>query len=68
MRCPECHKPAEVLESRDLGTYTRRRYECFNSHRFSTMEQSHHFRRGVHGQAPGEPERQLINKIKELLK
>lgn len=68
MRCPECSKPADVLESRTQTEYVRRRYECFNGHRFSTMEQVHQFRGHSHIQAPGEHERQLIQKIKELLK
>lgn len=40
MKCPECGKPAEVLETRRSKKHggMRRRYECFNGHRFTTME------------------------------
>ena len=49
MKCPECGVDASVLESRSRDrinrgaafgspTATYRRYECFNTHRFSTYE------------------------------
>ena len=40
MICPECGGETRVLETRDKtnGT-TRRRHECANRHRFTTMEQ-----------------------------
>lgn len=38
MRCPECHKPADVLETRKHAEGVRRRYQCFNNHRFTTLE------------------------------
>jgi len=34
MKCPFCNAPTDVLETRDV---TRRR-ECFNGHRFTTVE------------------------------
>lgn len=45
MKCPECSKPADVLETRTAGAYVRRRYECFNGHRFSTQERVHNFKK-----------------------
>lgn len=68
MKCPECGKPAEVLQTRDMGKYMRRRYECFNSHRFSTMEQVHVYRPSVLLQTPEDRNRDIVEKIKELLK
>lgn len=38
MRCPQCGKPSEVLETRIRSEYVYRRYECFNNHRFTTRE------------------------------
>lgn len=46
MKCPVCKKPADVLETRTHPEYVRRRYECFNSHRFSTQERVHIFQKG----------------------
>lgn len=42
MRCPECGKPSDVIDSRIRkdGKVTRRR-RCFNDHRFSTLESAH---------------------------
>lgn len=39
MRCPTCHKQAEVVDTRQRkdGT-TYRRYLCANMHRFTTDE------------------------------
>lgn len=40
MKCPECEAWTSVVETRqrqDLTTY--RRYQCANSHRFTTTEQ-----------------------------
>ena len=40
MRCPLCNAPAAVKATRAQPDNTvRRRYECFNLHRFNTMEQ-----------------------------
>lgn len=42
MKCPECGKWADVLETRRVTrfkpNFTRRRYECGNQHRFTTRE------------------------------
>lgn len=39
MKCPDCKSPSFVLETRHLKDgAVRRRYECFNTHRFSTLE------------------------------
>lgn len=39
MRCPHCNAPADVLETRRRADgVTRRRYVCFNAHRFTTLE------------------------------
>ena len=39
MKCPECGTPHhEVNDSRKRGNEIRRRRECFNGHRFSTIE------------------------------
>lgn len=38
MKCPQCKAPADVLDSRPHKLGRRRRYLCFNMHRFSTME------------------------------
>lgn len=67
MRCPECGKPAEVRDKRDKSGYTRRRYLCFNDHRFSTIEQAHTFHSGNVEQIQESRERQILSKIKELL-
>ena len=42
INCPECGAWANVLQTRDnkAKTQTRRRYECANLHRFSTVEQA----------------------------
>ena len=34
MKCPQCSAPSRVLETRG----DRRRRECFNLHRFTTVE------------------------------
>jgi hypothetical protein len=68
VKCPECGKPADTLETRDKGPYIRRRYQCFNEHRFSTIEQVHLFRHGGGDQNPASRDRQLIRRIKEMLK
>ena len=40
MKCPQCNAPAIVKATRAQPDNTvRRRYECFNLHRFNTMEQ-----------------------------
>jgi hypothetical protein len=40
MKCPECGTWTEVLETRKHGENgKRRRYECANEHRFTTLEQ-----------------------------
>lgn len=36
MKCPICNADSRVVETRDSGT--RRRRECFNLHRFTTIE------------------------------
>lgn len=39
MKCPECNTWTSVLESRQsTGNTRKRRYECANLHRFSTLE------------------------------
>ena len=39
MKCPRCDAWAEVLETRTKEDNTvRRRYECANLHRFTTIE------------------------------
>jgi len=53
MKCPECGTWTEVLESvlRDDGS-RRRRYQCANLHRFSTVERIEGMKAGGwrHGQ------------------
>lgn len=40
MRCPRCDQEGMVLESRPRpDNAKRRRYQCANGHRFSTLEQ-----------------------------
>lgn len=40
MKCPKCHKPALVHDSRAWKENTRRRrYSCNCGHKFGTMEQ-----------------------------
>lgn len=68
MKCPECRKPADVIETRDKGVYTRRRYVCFNEHRFSTMERVHTFHAGGGSQLPEVANQALMLKLKEMLK
>ena len=41
MKCPTCGTWTEVLETRKLAGYTRRRYQCANLHRFTTREVVH---------------------------
>lgn len=39
MKCPTCGAWTQVLETRKRGVnVTRRRYECANLHRFTTLE------------------------------
>lgn len=38
VRCPECESKAQVLETREMDTYTRRRYGCACGFRFTTRE------------------------------
>lgn len=39
MKCPRCGAWTEVLETRQAAdNVTRRRYECANEHRFTTIE------------------------------
>lgn len=39
MKCPVCKTYTEVLETRQRGDgVTRRRYECANTHRFTSLE------------------------------
>lgn len=39
MKCYQCKAWAEVLETRTRSDgVTRRRYECANTHRFTTLE------------------------------
>ena len=39
IHCPECGTWTTVLENRDRpGNETRRRYQCANLHRFTTIE------------------------------
>ena len=40
MKCPTCHAWTEVLETvqRKRDNSTRRRYQCANLHRFTTVE------------------------------
>lgn len=38
MKCPTCNAWTEVLLTRKKATYTYRRYECANLHRFTTRE------------------------------
>jgi transcriptional regulator NrdR family protein len=47
VKCPVCNKPADVLETRRTTAGVRRRYECFNHHRFSTLERIHEFKKGT---------------------
>ncbi len=68
MKCPRCGKPADILETRDRLHYVRRRYLCFNEHRFSTMEQVHEYTATKREQSPGAQALKLLHTIKELLK
>jgi transcriptional regulator NrdR family protein len=44
MKCPRCGAWAEVLETRTRPDDTkRRRYECANLHRFTTLEHFYEF-------------------------
>ena len=39
MKCPVCSAPADVQETRKSPNGgKRRRYQCFNDHRFTTLE------------------------------
>lgn len=39
MMCPECGKGSEVIDSRIIPIGVRRRRQCLNEHRFTTIEQ-----------------------------
>lgn len=39
MKCPECGKPTDVIDTRSRGDGgVRRRRRCFNQHKFTTIE------------------------------
>lgn len=38
MKCPECGAWSSVLETRDRGSFTHRRHECANLHRFNSEQ------------------------------
>lgn len=38
MLCPECGKPAKVIDSRQRAERKYRRHDCPNGHRFTTYE------------------------------
>ncbi len=38
MNCPQCGTYTEVLETRANAQGKRRRYQCANMHRFTTLE------------------------------
>jgi hypothetical protein len=38
MKCPQCGAWTELLETRKRVAGVYRRYECANTHRFSTMD------------------------------
>lgn len=38
MKCPRCNAQAKPLDKRVEDTVVRRRYECDNHHRFTTIE------------------------------
>ena len=38
MRCPECETETEVVDSRVMGETRRRRRQCREGHRFTTLE------------------------------
>ncbi|MET1084828.1 MAG: hypothetical protein ABWY12_17555 [Burkholderiales bacterium] len=39
MNCPTCNKGSEVIDSRLIANGVRRRRQCLNDHRFTTIEQ-----------------------------
>lgn len=39
MNCPTCGKGSNVIDSRAVPNGVRRRRECLNEHRFTTIEQ-----------------------------
>jgi len=39
MNCPTCNKGSEVIDSRLIPNGVRRRRQCLNGHRFTTIEQ-----------------------------
>ena len=39
MNCPTCNKGTEVIDSRLIPNGVRRRRQCLNDHRFTTIEQ-----------------------------
>lgn len=59
MKCPLCKAPSSVLETRKGGTQRRR--ECFNGHRFTTMEIT--LRVDAEPIDPGKQPRMKIQKI-----
>jgi transcriptional regulator NrdR family protein len=47
MKCPKCEAWTEVRETRQRTDGTkRRRYECANLHRFTTVERIEEIKRG----------------------
>lgn len=38
MKCPACHKPSTVIETRQKKQGVVRRRECINMHRFTSIE------------------------------
>lgn len=46
MKCPECGAWTRVLDTRETPDGTRRRHECANLHRFTTVESVVELRRG----------------------
>lgn len=38
MKCPQCGKASDVIDSRITATGVRRRRLCLNEHRFTTRE------------------------------
>lgn len=59
MKCPECGKPTIVKDSRESGADHRRRRECLNGHKFTTME----YTVGT----TNHDLRQLVNQLNEML-
>lgn len=38
MNCPDCGKQSDVIDTRPVPGFIRRRRECLNYHRFTTVE------------------------------